>query len=195
MGSIREMRLRIKSVKNITQVTRALQTVSASKVKKLTLATEQTHPYAKYAMDILHDLASQPGHNSLHPLLSERKGIDKTLIILISSDRGLAGAFNINVVKHSLDYFAELGHPVEYVTIGKKGRDMLYRRKIKIIADFSNIPTPPTFLDCAPIGNLLVDYYLKDQCNQVYLVYNQFINMIRQVPVVEKLLPMTYARR
>ncbi len=191
MGSIREMRLRIKSVKNITQVTRALQTVSASKVKKLTLATEQTCPYAKHAMEILHDLASQPGHNSLHPLLSERKTIDKALVILISSDRGLAGAFNINVVKQSLDFFADFSYPVEYVTIGKKGRDMLYRRRKKIIADFSNIPTPPTFLDCAPIGNLLVDYYLQDKCDQVYLVYNQFINMVHQVPVVEKLLPMT----
>jgi F-type H+-transporting ATPase subunit gamma len=191
MGSIREMRLRIKSVKSITQVTRALQTVSASKVKKLTLATEQTWPYAKHAMDILHDLASQPGHNSLHPLLAERSTLDNALVILISSDRGLAGAFNINVVKSSLDYFSEFKLPVEYITVGKKGRDMLYRRKKKIIADFSNIPSPPSFLDCAPIGNLLVDYYLQDKCDQVYLVYNQFVNMIRQVPVVEKLLPMT----
>jgi len=191
MGSIREMRLRIKSVKNITQVTRALQTVSASKVKKLTQATEQTCPYARHAMAILHDLASQPGHNSLHPLLAERKSVDSALVILISSDRGLAGAFNINVVKHSLDYFADFKYPVEYVTVGKKGRDMLYRRKHKIIADFSHIPSPPSFLDCAPIGNLLVEYYLKDKCDQVYLVYNQFFNLIRQVPVVEKLLPMT----
>lgn len=191
MGNIREMRLRINSVKNITQVTRALQTVSASKVRKLIQATEETRPYAQHAMDILHDLASQPGHNSLHPLLAERNNIDQALVVLISSDRGLAGAFNVNILKRCLDFVEALDVPVEYVTVGKKGRDMLYRRKKKIIADFSHFPSPPTFLDVAPIGNLLVDHYLMDQCNQVYLVYNQFVNMIHQEPVVEKLLPMT----
>ncbi len=92
----------------------------------------------KFAMDILHDLASQPGHNSLHPLLcGKRTTIDKALVILISSDRGLAGAFNINVVKHSLDYFGRFWLPNLVCYVGRKGRDMLYRRKMKIIADFS----------------------------------------------------------
>jgi F-type H+-transporting ATPase subunit gamma len=191
MGSIREMRMRIKSVKNITQVTRALQTVSASKVRKLTLATEQTRAYAKHALDILHDLAGQPGHNSLHPLLAERSSLDSTLVVLVSSDRGLAGAFNINVVKFALDYFKDSKIPVEYVTVGRKGRDMLYHRRKKIIADFPHIPSPPSFLDCAAIGNLVVDYYLQDKCDQVYLIYNQYINIIQQQPVILKLLPMS----
>lgn len=191
MSSIREMRQRIKSVKNITQVTKALQTVSASKVRKATLATEQTRPYADKALEILHDLANQPGHNSLHPLLAERNGIRSTLVVLVSSDRGLAGAFNINIVKYATEYFDQFKIPVSYVTVGRKGRDLLYRRKKKIIADFPQIPSPPAFIDCAPIGNLVVDHYLEEECDQVFLVYNQYINMMKQIPVIELLLPLT----
>ena len=191
MGSIREMRMRIKSVRNITQVTRALQTVSASKVRKATLATEQTHPYAEQALDILHDLARQPGHNNLHPLLAERSKLDSALVVLISSDRGLAGAFNINIVKYALDFFANSKIPIEYVTVGRKGRDLIYRQKKKIIADFPHIPSPPSFMDCAAIGNLVVNYYLEDKCDQVYIVYSRYVNMVRQEPAILKLLPMT----
>jgi F-type H+-transporting ATPase subunit gamma len=185
------MRQRIKSVKSITQVTRALQTVSASKVRKATLATEQTRPYADKALEILHDLANQPGHNSLHPLLAERSVISKALVVLISSDRGLAGAFNINIVKYATDYFDQFKIPVSYVTVGRKGRDLLYRRKKKIEADFPQIPSPPSFLDCAPIGNLIVENYLEEECDQVFLVYNQYINMMKQNQVIELLLPLS----
>ncbi|MBI9049234.1 MAG: ATP synthase F1 subunit gamma [Anaerolineaceae bacterium] len=191
MSSIREMRQRINSVKNITQVTRALQTVSASKVRKTTLATEQTRPYAESALDILHDLAGQPGHNSLHPLLAERTNIKNALVVLVSSDRGLAGAFNLNIVKYALNYFGQFKIPVSYVTAGRKGRDMLYRRKMKIVADFPQIPSPPTFLDCAPIGKLIVENYLDEECDQVYLVYNRYVNMMKQIPTIELLLPLT----
>jgi F-type H+-transporting ATPase subunit gamma len=191
MASIREMRLRINSIKNITQVTRALQTVSASKVKKSTQATEQTRPYAEHAMEILHDLGKQPGHNSLHPLLAERTTVNKVLVVLVSSDRGLAGSFNINVINYALNYFDQFKIPVEYVTVGGKGRDMLHRRNKSIIADFSQIPSPPSFMDCAPIGELIVRNYLESECDQVYLVYNRYVNVIRQIPVIEKLLPMT----
>lgn len=191
MSSIREMRQRIKSVKNITQVTRALQTVSASKVRKSTLAAEQTRPYAEKALEILHDLATQPGHNSLHPLLAERSEIRNALVVLVSSDRGLAGAFNINIVKYATDYFDQFRIPVSYVTVGRKGRDLIYRRKKKIVADFPQIPSPPAFIDCAPIGNLIVDNYLEEECDQVYLVYNQYVNMMKQIPTIELLLPLT----
>lgn len=191
MGSIREMQMRINSVKSITQVTRALQTVSASKVRKATQATEQTRPYAEHALEILHDLAHQPGHYNLHPLLAVRTRVDSALVVLISSDRGLAGAFNINIVKFALDFFKNAKIPIEYVTVGRKGRDMLYRQKKKIIADFSNIPSPPSFMDCAAIGNLIVNHFLEDKCDEVYLVYSHYVNMIRQDPAVLKLLPMT----
>jgi F-type H+-transporting ATPase subunit gamma len=191
MSSIREMRQRIKSVKNITQVTRALQTVSASKVRKSTQAAEQTRPYAEKALEILHDLATQPGHNSLHPLLAERSEIKNALVVLVSSDRGLAGAFNINIVKYATDYFDQFKIPVSYVTVGRKGRDLIYRRKKKIVADFPQIPSPPAFIDCAPIGNLIVDNYLDEECDQVFLVYNQYVNMMKQIPTIELLLPLT----
>ncbi len=102
MASAREMRLRIRSIKNIAQVTRALQAVSASKVRKAVQAVSVTRPYAEQAWKILTHLAAQPGHNSLHPLLNPHPHVEKILVVMVSSDRGLAGAYNTNILRHTL---------------------------------------------------------------------------------------------
>ena len=122
MASAREMRLRIRSVKNIGQVTRALQAVSASKVRRATQANAATRPYAEKAWKVLVHLARQPGHVSLHPLLTERDKVEKVLVVLITSDRGLAGASNINILRAGLNYFSDIEADVSYVAVGRKGR-------------------------------------------------------------------------
>lgn len=190
MASAREMRLRIRSIKNLSQVTRALETVSASKVRKATAAVTATRPYAEKAWKVLIHLARQPGANSLHPLLTERKTVNKVLVILISGDRGLAGAYNVNILRHTLLYFRDFETPVSYVSVGRKGRDLLLRRRKNVIAEFNDLPTPPTFLDVSPIGRLVVDDFLNGEYDQVYLAYTEFQNMIRQETVVRKLLPL-----
>ena len=144
MASAREMRLRIRSVKNISQVTRALQAVSASKVRKAIAALMGTRPYATKAWQVLTHVAGQPGRETLHPLLTARPDVKKTLVVVVSGDRGLAGAYNTNLIRFVLRKFSNYPTPVSYVAVGRKGRDLLLRRHLNVIADFSNLPAAPT---------------------------------------------------
>lgn len=190
MASAREMRLRIKSVKNISQVTRALQAVSASKVRKAIAALMGTRPYATKAWQVLTHVAGQPGRASLHPLLTQRETIKNTLVVVVSGDRGLAGAYNTNLIRFAFRKFAKYPTPVKFIAVGRKGRDLLLRRKLTVSADFSNLPAAPAFADVSAIGRMAVDEYLSGSVDEVYLVYTDFINMVKQEPVVKKLLPL-----
>lgn len=190
MASAREMKLRIKSVKNIAQVTRALETVSASKVRKAVNAVTATRSYATKAWQVLKHVAEQPGRDSLHPLLAQRKEIKNTLVVVITGDRGLAGAYNSNVIRYASQRFDKNPVPVKYIAVGRKGRDLLVRRRKDVIGDFSNLPAAPTFFDVSAIGRLAVDAYKNGEVDEVYLLYTDFINMARQVTSVKKLLPL-----
>lgn len=190
MASAREMRLRIGSVRNIAQVTRALETVSASKVRKSINAMTATRAYATKAWQVLTHVAGQPGRESLHPLLQERKVERGTLVVVITGDRGLAGAYNSNVIRFTIQKFDHNPAPVKYIAVGRKGRDLLIRRRKDIIADFSNLPAAPAFMDVSAIGRLAVDEFLQGTVDEVLLVYTDFINMARQVVASKKLLPL-----
>jgi F-type H+-transporting ATPase subunit gamma len=191
MASTREMRLRIRSVKNLAQVTKALETVSASRVRRAVQANMATRPYAEKAWKVLVHLARQPDHNVLHPLLMERSEIRNALVVMISSDRGLAGAYNMNILRHTLDAVDELNVPVSYVAVGRKGRELLLRRNKKVVADFSDLPSPPSFNDVSAIGQFVVDDFLKGEYDQIYITYTNFVSMIKQDPATLKLLPLT----
>ncbi len=190
MASAREMRLRIRSVKNISQVVRALQAVSASKVRKAIAALMGTRLYAAKAWQVLTHIAGQPGRETLHPLLTARSEIKKTLVIVISSDRGLAGAYNTNLIRFALRRFRDWPTPVSYIAVGRKGRELLIRHRLNVIADFSNLPAAPSFADISAIGRLAVDEYLNGGVDEVYLVYTDFVNMVTQDPTIKKLLPL-----
>ncbi len=190
MSSAREMRMRIVSIKNLSQVTRALQTVSTSKVRKSMQAVKATTPYAEKAWKVLLHLARQSDHQSLHPLLATRNEIKNTLVILLTSDRGLAGSYNVNIVRKTLLHFENYKNPVSYVAVGRKGRDMLVRRKKNVIADFSQIPTPPRFNDISAIGWLAVDEFLDKTYDEVFIAFTKFENMLSQEPTIRKLLPL-----
>jgi F-type H+-transporting ATPase subunit gamma len=190
MASAREVKLRIRSIKNIAQVTRALQAVSASKVQKAMQAMYSTRPYATKAWQVLTHIAGQPDKEMLHPLLQARGEVEKTLIILVSGDRGLAGAYNTNIVRFVIEQFGNYAKPLTYVTVGRKGRDLMMRRRQPILAEFSNLPAAPTFVDVSAIGKLAVDEFLAGKADEVYLVYTDFVNMVKQVPTKKKLLPL-----
>lgn len=190
MASAREMRLRIRSVKNIAQVTRALEAVSASKVRKAVEQVENTRPYANKAWQVLRHVAGQPGRSTLHPLLTERTEVKNTLVLLVSSDRGLAGAYNTNIIRYNLQNFKEYQNPTQYITVGRKGRDLLMRRGGNVMAEFSDLPAAPSFRDVSAIGHLAVDEFLKGNVDEVYLVYTDYVSMAKQVPVMKKLLPL-----
>ena len=190
MANAREVRLRIRSVKNIAQVTRALQAVSASNVRKAMAAMSRTRPYATKAWQVLTHIAGQPGRATLHPLLTPRANDRSELVVLVTGDRGLAGAYNSNIVRFALQRFNSSEVPVSYVAIGRKGRDMLIRRRKNVIAEFSHLPAAPTFADVSAIGRLAVDEFLSGKVDRVYLVYTDFINMVKQVPDIKQLLPL-----
>ncbi len=190
MASAREMRLRIKSVKNISQVTRALEAVSAAKVRKAVQAVTATRSYATKAWQVLTHVAAQPGRHSLHPLLTERPDPKNALVIVLTGDRGLAGAYNTNVIRYVAQRFDQYRLPVKYIAVGRKGRDLLIRRRKQVIADFSNLPAAPAFADVSAVGRMAVDDFLKGEVDEVYLIYTDFINMGRQVATMKKLLPL-----
>src|SRR5512143_2716755 len=190
MANAREVRLRIRSVKNIAQVTRALQAVSASNVRKAMAAMLRTRPYATKAWQVLTHIAGQPGRASLHLLLTPRAEDRNDLVVLVTGDRGLAGAYNSNIVRFALQRFNTSEIPVAYVAIGRKGRDMLFRRRKNVVAEFSHLPPAPSFTDVSAIGRLAVDEFLSGNVDQVYLVYTDFINMVKQVPTMKQLLPL-----
>lgn len=190
MATAREVRLRIKSVNNISQVTRALQTISASRVRKAQQAVMATRPYAAQAWSVLQHLSRVSDREFLHPLLAHHAEVEKVLVILITGDRGLAGAYNSNVLRFTLQHFDQFEISLSYVVIGRKGRDVIARLGKHIKAEFSDMPAEPSFADVSAIGALAVEEYLEGRADQVLLVYTDYINLLRQQPTVKLLLPL-----
>ena len=194
MASAREMRLRIKSVKNISQVTRALEAVSAAKVRKAIQALNATRSYAAKAWQVLTHITNQPESLNLHPLLTARANPQNAIVIVITADRGLAGAYNTNVIRYVLQRFDKYRVPVRYITVGRKGRDLLLRMKKAVLADFSNTPSAPKFSAVSAIGRLVVDEFIKGEADEVFLIYTDFVSLARQITNVKKLLPLEISR-
>jgi F-type H+-transporting ATPase subunit gamma len=192
MTNTREFRLRIRSIKNLSQVTRALQAVSASRVRRAMQAVASTRPYAAKAWQLLMHLAMQPGNNNLHPLLVERQEKHNILVVLITGDRGLAGAYTTNIMRFTAHKFDDSPTPVSYISVGRKGRDLLIRRRKSIVGEYSHLPAAPSFGDVSAIGRQAVEEFLTGKTDQVFLVYTQFGNMLKQTPMVKQLLPLEW---
>jgi F-type H+-transporting ATPase subunit gamma len=195
MASAREMRLRIKSVKNISQVTRALEAVSAAKVRKAIQALSATRSYAAKAWQVLTHITNQPGSLNLHPLLTARANPKNALVVVMTADRGLAGAYNTNIIRYVLNRFDNYHLPVKYITVGRKGRDLLLRMHKPVLADFSNMPSTPKFFSVSAIGRLVVDEFIRGEADEVFLIYTDFVNMARQVTNMKRLLPLDMSNR
>ncbi len=191
MANVLEIKNRIKSVKNISQVTRALEAVSASRVRRAQSRAFATRIYAEKAWEILLNVQSTalPGAN-LHPLLTEREEIKKRRIVLVTSDRGLAGAYNSNVIRAAERFEDRSDAPVDVVTVGRKGRDAMIRAGKDIVAEFSNMPAEPGIADIAPIARAIIDDFLSGAVDEVFVAYTDFINTLTQKPVVMRLLPL-----
>ena len=195
MATIREIKRRIRSVKNIAQVTRALEAVSASKVRKAQAQVLATRPYAQQAWEVLTSLAQQAGAGeSIHPLLADRP-VKNIAIIVVSGDRGLCGAYNVNIIRRVLEFVRDQRAPVQMITVGKKGRELLMRAGRKIVAEFSNLPAAPTSLEIAPISRIAVDDFLAGKVDEVYVAHTDFINTIQQRPSIRRVLPLKVEER
>lgn len=191
MATERELRNRIRSITNIGQVTRALQAVAASKVRKAQAQVLATRPYAHKSWEVLLHLASQNGNLSdLHPLLEIRDRIDNALILLFTSDRGLCGALNTNIIRKTLEFINVNPCDCSLVTIGRKGRDQMFRAGKSIIADFPMLSDSPSIREVTPIARTAIDEFMSGKVDIVYMAYMDFVNTIVQKPVVRRLLPL-----
>jgi F-type H+-transporting ATPase subunit gamma len=188
MASQREIRRRIAAVKNIKQITRAMQFVAASKLKRAQDATLSARPYSQKIDELLADLATVIGGDE-HPLLARREG-GKRLIVLITSDRGLAGPFNTNTIRFAAQEITEHTGDLAVVTVGRKGRDAMRRSRVPIEAHFEGFGDRPTFADVLPLARLISDDFLAGKYGRVDIVFSQFVSTLTQRPSLDRLLPI-----
>ncbi len=191
MATAREVKKRIRSVKNIAQITRAMEAVSASRVRKAQARVLASRAFAHKAWEILVNIQATAKQGiPLHPLLTPRTEINNVMVVLITSDRGLAGAFNTNIIRVAHRFAGRLGKPASFVAVGQKGRDSLVRTGANMIAQFTNLPADPTIADVAPIARLAIDEFLSGRVDDVFIAYTDFINTLTQRPAVLSWLPL-----
>jgi F-type H+-transporting ATPase subunit gamma len=191
LPNTREIRRRIRSVKNISQVTRAMQMVAASKMRRAQEQVLATRPYSEKAWQILSNLAAQRGRGeAAHSLLQLREEIRTVCMVLITADKGLCGSYNHNMILAASRFITELPYTVQLVTIGKRGRDTMWRLGQTIVAEFSDLPPQPKLLDITPIARTIIDGFISDKYDVVYLAHTDFINTLTQRPAIWQLLPI-----
>jgi F-type H+-transporting ATPase subunit gamma len=187
------MRRRIRAVKSTQQITKAMKMVAASKLRRAQERVLATRPFAREARRLLASIAARVGERS-HPLLAERAGDGATLLIVITSDRGLCGSFNTNVIKATGAFLREqAGRPVSLGLVGRKGRDFLSRRGLPVRFQHVNLPKAVTFADAEAIAAPAFEDFVEGRVDRVVLLYNEFKSVIQQRLVVEQLLPITPA--
>ena len=185
MPSTRDIRRRIKSVKSTAQITKAMQLVAAAKMKKAQDQATNGRAYAETMNKILVALR-EAAEDGSHPYFDEGKG-DKTLVLVIASDKGLCGALNTNLFKKLLA--ANLQGECDYITIGRKASQALSRLRKNLVADFP-IKDPAKFVDLRSAGNFLQEKFRSGGYKKVLVAFNNFINTVTIVPTVEQLLPV-----
>lgn len=187
MSNERQIKRRIKSAKNISQITRAMQMVSASKMKRSQSIALAGRPYAEKIAEVVSSFVKRVDPNE-HRLL-QINDTGKTLIILISTNKGLLGGLNTNLFRTLMRYFTESQlSQAEFVTLGKKGEQFLVRTGRKLIADFSE---GSSFSSRIPsLASFITDGYVKGDYKEVYVVYSNFISALKQEPTIKKLLPI-----
>jgi F-type H+-transporting ATPase subunit gamma len=186
--SQRDIRRRINASKNISKITRAMQFVAASKLRHAQQATIAARPYSDLLDEILADLAMVLSGEE-HPLLGRHEE-GKRLIVLITSDRGLAGPLNTNAVRFAAHEIVDHPGDLELVSVGRKGRDAMRRSGIPIVAHFPAFGDRPSFEDVLPLARLISDEYEAGTYNQVDIVYTRFVSTLVQRPDKVQLLPI-----
>ena len=189
MASQRDIRRRIGAVKNIKQITRAMQFVAASKLKRAQDSTLAARPYSDKLDEVLADLAAVLGGDD-HPLLAEREEGGKRLIVLVTTDRGLAGPLNTNTIRFAAREITGNPGDLAVVTVGRKGRDAMRRAGVPIEAHFAGFGDRPSFADVLPLARLITDDFLADTYARVDVIYNRFVSTLVQRPEKIQLLPI-----
>ena len=194
--STKIIRRRIKSITNTKKITKAMEMVAASKMRKAQQATLRTRVYADRAWSLISDLAGKTD-SSLHSFLVKKEKVKKVCVVLIASDRGLCGGFNAQIIKKTAEFSRGLiknGVGVEFISIGKKSKDFVARQKMSVIADFTNLSSVTRLAEIRAIAKIVTDDFSAGKYDEVYLAYTDFISTISQRPRILKLLPFTRER-
>ena len=193
MPSLLDMRRRIKSVKNTQQITKAMKMIAAARLKRAQDSVTAARPYAQKMTEVLGNLSARIGDEFSHPLLDAR-GDQKYLIVLVSADRGLAGAFNANLIKVTQSFITENGgKQVQMMPIGRKGRDFFRRRQMAFIQEYVGLTGKGRieYEEVREIARRLITTFTEDQTiDKVFIVFSEFKSVLSQKPVVEQLLPI-----
>jgi F-type H+-transporting ATPase subunit gamma len=194
MPSLIDLRRRIRAVKNTQQITKAMKMVAASKLRRAQERIMSARPYAVQMQRVLSSVAARVDP-SIHPLLAVRPPHhgSRTLVIVVTGDKGLCGSFNTNVIKAAGSYVAESTEPSSLGLVGRKGREFFGRRGFDVLFDRIGIFQKLRFEDAQVIAQLAIDAFISEQVDRVMLVYNEFKSMISQRVVIDQLLPI--ARR
>jgi F-type H+-transporting ATPase subunit gamma len=206
MPSLIDIRRRIRSVKNTQQITKAMKMVSAAKLRRAQDRVIASRPYGGLLRKVLENVAaavSQDERTANHPLLAHRPE-NRSLLILITSDKGLSGAFNSNLIKAAQAFIVERsgsghsgvgassGSVVRMELIGRKGRDFFRKRKAEVTGEHLNLAAKVKFEDTAAIAQKAMELYRNEEIDAVWLVYNEFKSVVAQKLVVRKVLPIQF---
>lgn len=188
MASRREIRRRIRSVKNLAQITKAMQMVAASRMRRAQERVAAARPYAEAMREVVAQLAARSGGRE-HMLLREREAGDIE-IVMVTPDRGLAGALVTNINRAVARFVAGQQAGVHVVAVGRKGRNFALRARLDMTSEFTDLGDRPTTADIGPIAHQVVDDFMSGRVARVYLAYTRFMSTMRQMPEVVQLLPV-----
>jgi F-type H+-transporting ATPase subunit gamma len=195
MANLKAIRKRISTVKNTRKITRAMKLVAAARLRKAQENIQALRPYALQTIDIISSLAARAGEadgSAPHPLL-ERRDPKRVMLVIITSDRGLAGAFNSGISKAAFKHYQQLvaeGKSVIVAAVGRKGSDYFRRRGVKIEHSLGHVFSALSYEKARVIGEMIIKDYTEEQLDAVYLCYNEFKSAITQKIVVERILPI-----
>lgn len=188
MASIRDIRRRIRSVRNMEQITKAMKMVAAARLRKCQERVTAARPYTRQMQEILVRLA-QTQAEVTHPLL-EKRPVHTVGYVLITSDRGLCGGYNANLIRLTNDLIAKEEHDAKLIAIGRKGRDFYRHGKVEMLSEFIGFGDFPSYNIAKEIAEQVIRFYSEGTFDEVYLIYNEFISAINQQPKQIKLLPV-----
>ncbi len=194
MANLLDLRRRIKSVKNTQQITKAMKMLSAVNLRRAQERVQNARPFARKMTEVLTELAAHTDENYHHPLL-DRRGDERYLLVLITADKGLAGAFNANLIKAAQAFIREHdGRMVELMAVGRKGRDFFRRRDIEIVQEYIGLTGKGrvSYEEAAGMASDITRRFIEDEgIDKVFLLYNEFRSVLQQRVVVEQLLPVS----
>ncbi|TMB47117.1 MAG: ATP synthase F1 subunit gamma [Chloroflexi bacterium] len=188
MPAFRDIVRRIDSIKNTQKITKAMQVVAATRLRRAQAAVQATRPYADKMVEVLQTV-SERATEYKHPFLIRREG-KRAVMILVTTDKGLAGAVNVNNIRAATRYMSQnFPEQQRYVTLGRKGRDFLLRYHRDVIAEVSNMPDRPSQAQVLPAVTVALEEYTRGNVDAVLLCYAKWISTIRQEPTVRVLIP------